>query len=363
MHKLMIERLQQHPQGKLPFDDVMRLALYEPGWGYYARDNPVFGVWSGDGSDFITAPEMSSLFGQALAVQIRQILRLTVPAVTEFGAGTGKLAADILNALGDACCEYRIVDVSATLRARQLETIKRLSPIHAHKVRWCDALPETLTGCVIGNEVLDAMPVKLVEKTAHGWVERGVGHDGKHFIWTTLGKIDGAEHGLPENLPTGYCTEIGLEARAFAATVASLLERGAALFIDYGFPAHEYYHPQRHQGTLMCHYRHRAHDNPLEHWGDQDITAHVNFTRVAEAAVDAGAEHAGYITQARFLLNLGITQLLSDLPEPQRLRETPAVQRLLSEAEMGDLFKVWGCTRGVDEPLIGFSQGDRSHTL
>ena len=363
--------------GFIGFDTYMHLALYEPGLGYYAGGAHKFGRFAEDGSDFITAPELSPLFGQALAVQINEVCRVSAPQVMEFGAGSGRLAADLLNALGADCAQYTIVELSAELRARQQARIERDAPAHLAKVRWLDALPERFSGCIIGNEVLDAMPVRLIEREA-AWLECGVTHgasasasgleDSFEFARrpvdaATLARI---ESQFPPDMPPGYLTELHEQDPAFVATVIGMLEQGAAIFIDYGFPARELYHPQRTRGSLMCHVRHRAHDDPFWHPGLQDITAHVNFSAIAHAGVDAGAELAGYATQARFLMNCGLMELLAQTGAPGSVpyvQATSAALKLLSEAEMGELFKVIALTRGIDPMLIGFARGDRSREL
>lgn len=358
--------------GSIGFDDFMRMALYEPELGYYAGEAHKFGQYAHDGSDFVTAPELSPLFGQACAHQIAEVLRQSAPAVLEFGAGSGRLAVDLLNALGDECQSYAIVELSASLRARQRALVEREAPAHAHKLRWLDALPARFDGCVIGNEVLDAMPVRLIERAESTWVERCVAQADGQFAWTRRAFDAAALAALAERipdadaLPDGYATEWPVEAAAFAATVAHMLGRGGALFVDYGFPAAEFYHPHREAGSLMCHVRHRAHDDPFWYPGLQDITAHVDFSSVAHAAVDAGADLAGYTTQARFLMNCGIVESLAQTGAPGSLpyaQATSAMLKLLAESEMGELFKVIGFVRGLDAPWLGFARGDKGHTL
>jgi len=375
--------------GWLPFDRYMERALYAPGLGYYGGGAPKFGLRGDDGSDFVTAPELSPLFAATLARAVGEALAASgTTQLMEFGAGTGKLAAGLLGALDAAGARvdaYSIVELSGELRARQRETIGALAPTLAAKVRWLDALPARFEGVVIGNEVLDAMPVRLFARREAVWHERGVAvTDGGAFAFSdralsrahdaawndgVLARIGGSDD---------YVTETHDAALAFTRTVATMLARGVALFIDYGFPRHEYYHAQRNEGTLMCHYRHRAHGDPFLYPGLQDITAHVDFTGIAEAAVDAGATLLGYTSQARFLMNAGITDVLSELDPRDVGRFLPAanaVQKLVSEAEMGELFKVIAFARGFDEgaaaPLAldfitqfsAFSRGDRSHTL
>ena len=366
--------------GWLPFDRYMERALYAPGLGYYSGGSQKFGWRGDDGSDFVTAPELSPLFAATLARAVAEALTASgTSQLMEFGAGTGKLAAGLLaalNAAGVTIGSYSIVELSGELRERQRETIEAHAPALAAKVRWLDALPERFEGVVVGNEVLDAMPVRLFARRDAVWHERGVAvtdagaftfsdrplnraHDAA-FRDSPLAAIDGSDD---------YVTETHDAAHAFTRTVATMLARGVAFFIDYGFPRREYYHAQRTEGTLMCHYRHRAHGDPFLYPGLQDITAHVDFTGVAEAAVDAGATLVGYTSQARFLMNAGITDLLSGLDprEPERfLPAANAVQKLVSEAEMGELFKVIAFARGFDAaaaPLAAFARGDRSHTL
>jgi len=341
--------------GWLGFDRFMAAALYEPGLGYYARGSGQFGTLPSSGSDFVTAPELSPLFGGALARQVAQALDAAGAGdVFEFGAGSGALAEQLLRALGDRVRRYSIVDLSGTLRAAQAE---RLAPF-GDRVRWLDAWPAALHGVVVGNEVLDAMPVQLLHFDGHGWFERGVAEAEGRFVW--------ADRPTPLRPPVdaafvpGTVTEIHPQAEAFMRTLADRLQRGAAFFIDYGFPDHEYYLPQRHGGTLMCHRAHRADTDPLADVGDKDITSHVNFSGIALAAQDAGLDVIGYTSQARFLMNCGLLDLLRGAD----IRTTAAAQKLLTEHEMGELFKVVAFARGItlDDP-IGFAQGDRSHTL
>lgn len=359
-------------EGWLRFDDYMRLALYAPGLGYYASGRRTFGRMASDGSDFVTAPELTPLFAAALAVQVRQVLDASAPEVMEFGAGSGRLAADLLVALDDACRRYAIVEVSGTLRARQRETIARLAPSHVHKVVWLDALPEYFRGCIVGNEVLDAMPVRLVRRYAGTWRERGVVRHGARLAWDdrSIDTVtrDRIAHEVPNAaaLPDGYVVELHDEAEAFVATLAHMLAHGAMVFLDYGFPAHEYFHPQRVEGTLVCHAAHRVHDDPLDAPGHEDITAHVDFSAIARAAVSHGMRLAGYATQARFLMNCGILDALADhgpAGSVHYLRAASDVLKLLSEAEMGELFKAIAFTRELDLALIGFADGDRSAAL
>jgi SAM-dependent MidA family methyltransferase len=342
----------------LPFDRFMAIALYEPGLGYYARDARQFGLLPSSGSDFVTAPELSPLFGRTLARQVHQALGATgTREVWEFGAGSGALALQVLTALDeDAAADpavYRIVELSAALRQRQQQTLAAFG----ERVRWLDALPVRIEGVVLGNEVLDAMPVQLLHFDGRDWLERGVGVQDGRLAWAerpTALRPPGEHRFLP-----GAVTEIHPQSEAFVRTLAGRLVRGAAFFIDYGFPEHEYYHPQRHGGTLMCHRGHRADTDPLVELGEKDITAHVNFSAVALAAQDAGLHVLGYTSQARFLINCGLPALMA----AAHARAQVAAQPLVQEHEMGELFKVLGLAAGAPFEAMGFATGDRSHTL
>ncbi|MGO4578585.1 class I SAM-dependent methyltransferase [Cupriavidus sp. 2TAF22] len=370
--------------GWLGFDRYMALALYAPGLGYYSGGAAKFGRDARDGSDFITAPELSPFFARTLARQFAPLLAQGLSEVLEFGAGTGRLAADLLLALeqeGQLPERYAIVELSGELRARQQATLAGRAPHLAARVQWLDTLPEHFEGIVVGNEVLDAMPVRLFARSHGRWLERGVirreSEDGAEAT-DGAGAFAFSDRPLPADaLPEALhaipgdhdiVTETHAEAEGFTRALGAMLARGAAFLIDYGFPAAEYYHPQRMEGTLMCHYRHHAHPDPFLYPGLQDITAHVNFSGIAHAAVDAGLTVAGFASQARFLMNAGITELLMALDPNDTQSFLPAanaVQKLLSEAEMGELFKVIALTRGLDDtlPLAGFARGDRSHAL
>ncbi|MDZ4290504.1 MAG: SAM-dependent methyltransferase [Hydrogenophaga sp.] len=355
--------------GWLPFDRFMAMALYEPGLGYYANQNPKFGQMpagvAGQGSDFVTAPELSPLFGHTLARQVAQALAATgTDEVWEFGAGTGALALQVLDALaalGQPPRRYTIVDLSGSLRERQRATLAK----HANRVRWIDQLPEQFDGVVLGNEVLDAMPVQLLVRIggqADGrWHERGV-------VLAEDGALAWAER--PTDLrppldiegPHNYLTEIHPQAEAFIRTLADRLRRGAAFFIDYGFPEAEYYHPQRHMGTLICHRAHKSDDDPLTDVGEKDITAHVNFTGIALAAQDAGMSVLGYTSQGRFLINAGLLDVAKDAGP----RENVMLGKLVNEHEMGELFKVIALAPAESAEgwvPMGFASGDRTHRL
>ncbi|MEJ8291957.1 SAM-dependent methyltransferase [Delftia tsuruhatensis] len=337
----------------------MALALYEPGLGYYANDTAKFGLMPSSGSDFVTAPEMSPVFGQLLAAQVAEALQRThTREVWEFGAGTGALALQVLDelaALGVRPDCYTIVDLSGTLRARQqLRLVKYEGLVH-----WADALPDRLEGVVIGNEVLDAMPVQLLVRKAGVWHERGV-------VLQPDGSLGWEDRPTPLRPPLDiegehdYLTEIHPQGEAFIRTLGERMARGAAFFIDYGFGESEYFHPQRHMGTLVCHRLHKVDDDPLADVGLKDITAHVNFTGTAVAAQEAGFEVLGYTSQAHFLINCGLGPKLDALAQGPRAMAT----KLMMEHEMGELFKVIGLAKGVEPwDAMGFVRGDRTHRL
>jgi len=294
----------------------MELALYAPGLGYYSAGSRKLGR---DG-DFVTAPEISSLFGRCLARQVAQLIELGFRDVLEIGAGSGALAADILRelaALDRMPDRYLILEVSADLRDRQGNRLAESARELAGKVSWLDTLPASFSGTMIANEVLDAIPVHIVRKTGSTIEELGITRcsGGSTFAFGYRG-ADGAllKRARELDLPDDYQTEIHLAMPAFVRSFARMLQSGAILFMDYGFPAREYYHPQRSHGTLMCHYRHHAHSEPLCLVGLQDITTHVDFTAVAVAGVSAGLEVYGYTNQAQFLINCGITDILSETP-------------------------------------------------
>jgi SAM-dependent MidA family methyltransferase len=338
----------------LPFDRFMAMALYEPGLGYYANDGLKFGRMPASGSDFVTAPEMSPLFARALAVQVAQALDANdSDVVWEFGAGSGALAAQLLAELGERVGAYHVVELSATLRQRQA---LRLAP-WTNRVHWHDRLPARMDGVLLGNEVLDAMPVQLLHWSGRHWLERGVSAEGEQFVWQD--RPTPLRPPVTDGFVAGTVVEIHAQAEAFVRTLAHHMGRAAAFFIDYGFPEAEYYHPQRVGGTLMCHRAHLADTDPLADVGLKDITAHVNFSGIALAGQGAGLEVLGYTSQARFLINCGLVQML----QPIGLREAVAAQRLISEHEMGELFKVLGLARGAAFEALGFSAGDRSHRL
>ncbi|MBQ5942807.1 MULTISPECIES: class I SAM-dependent methyltransferase [unclassified Massilia] len=353
--------------GAIAFSRFMELALYAPRLGYYSGGASKLGAEG----DFTTAPEITPLFGAALARVAGAIIAQSAPDIIEFGAGTGKLARDVLAALaaqGVAVNSYTIIELSGELRARQQEALKDLP-----QVRWLDAMPERFSGVVLANEVLDAMPVELVLNTAQGWRRQMVTiEDGAFaFVQQPLDAELQAQlaRQIPDHdqRPEGYLTEIHPVSDGFMRSLAAMFEggKGAAILLDYGFPAHEYYLDQRMGGTLMCHYRHHAHPDPFYLPGLQDITAHVDFTAMALASQEAGLPVLAYMSQAAFLLGAGIGELLMEHDPEDPLRYLPqakAVQKLVSPAEMGELFKVLVVGQGIDLPEA-IVQADRSHRL
>ena len=340
----------------ISFARYMELVLYEPGLGYYASGARKLGA----GGDFITAPELSPLFGRTLARQVAELLE-PGDAVLEFGAGSGALAASILNEIS---VPYLVLETSPELEQRQRQLL-------GDSVQWLDRLPRHFRGVMLANEVADAMPVHALAWTRSGVVERGVCANEGQLAWCDRaadGSVLSESKKIQVELPPSgrYESELALFARAWMASLGRLLERGALLVIDYGFPAHEYFHPQRSMGTLACHYRHRVHDDPFYLPGLQDVTAHVDFSALARAAGDAGLEVLGFANQAQFLVNCGITGLLSAEDPADAKRYLPAAsaaQKLLSPAEMGELFKVLAVGKGVADSLMGFSRGDRRAAL
>lgn len=356
--------------GWISFARFMDLALYAPGLGYYTAGARKFGA----AGDFVTAPEMTSLFGRALARQAAEIMAQSSACILEVGAGSGRLAADILLELeqqGMLPDAYRILDLSADLRERQQETIRAAVPHLVDRVSWLDELPSEFSGVVIANELLDAMPAHLVAWREQGVQERGVTLDSTgRFGWSERpahGPLLAAalEIGEQCSLVPGFESEISLSNRAWAAEWGHRLKKGALILIDYGFPRREFYHQQRGRGTLMCHYRHYAHTDPFYLPGLQDVTVHIDFTSIIAAAHESGLALLGYSNQGQFLLNCGILDLLAALPggTPEYLREAGAVNKLLMPHEMGELFKVMAIGRGVDESLCGFTTGDQSFRL
>jgi SAM-dependent MidA family methyltransferase len=352
--------------GWLAFHRWMSEVLYAPGLGYYSAGSVKIASrnapnQAGLTGDFVTAPELTPMFGRTVARQVAEVLAVCEqPKILEFGAGTGQLARDLLEALKRMGHQptYEILELSADLKQRQQETLSAWS----EQVRWTQTPNENFEGVILANEVLDAMPVHLVGFNGNSKVfERGVIWSEQGFAWQDRAAPSHVATALRHRMPAlpNYLTEINLAGEAWVQTLGQCLKKGLVLLIDYGFTAHEYYHPQRAQGTLMCHIQHRAHDNPFFAPGLQDITAHVDFSAIAKAAHQSGLDVLGFTSQANFLLNAGLADQAADMTPSDRR----AVEKLVSEAEMGELFKVLALGRHVEPPLMGFTRSDRRHHL
>ncbi len=352
--------------GWIPFARYMELALYAPGLGYYAGGAAKFGA----AGDFVTAPEMTPLFGATLARAVEAVLRATGGEILELGAGSGRLALDLLRELEirqALPARYRILEVSPDLRLRQRELIAAEAPHLLPRVVWLDRLPERFVGLMLANEVLDAMPVHLLHWLDGEVFERGVVVERGEFAWRDLRLSEGPLWQAAKAINPGpdYVSEINLAAPAWIASLAQCLERGVMLCFDYGFPRGEYFHPQRYMGTLRVHYRHHSLDDPFYLPGLCDLTAHVDFSAVADAARASGLDLLGYTSQANFLLNAGLLELMQRMTPGSidYLRAAAAVQKLLQPSEMGELFKAIAFGRGIDGNLPGFERGDRRGAL
>lgn len=347
--------------GKISFARYMEMALYTPGLGYYSAGATKLG----ENGDFVTAPEISSLFGQCIAKQCEQVLQPS-DSILELGAGTGKMAVDILKTLQPK--RYYILEVSADLKERQQQLLQTQVPELYDRIEWLSSLPEknSFSGIIVANEVLDALPVHRFRLDKNGIQEIYVrkGKEGLEFCYDIpsspglLEAVKNLQDGILKDIQD-YESEIHLSIPPLINSLADSLHRGLMLFIDYGFPAHEYYHPDRNCGTLMCHHQHRSHENPLILPGEQDITAHVDFTAVAYAAVNAGLQVKGYTDQASFLLGCGLMNL-AETSKQHPLKLSQEIQKLTMPHQMGELFKVIGLTKGLDEiDLMGFSLRDK----
>ncbi len=357
--------------GWLPFSRYMALALYAPGLGYYAAGSTKFGA----AGDFVTAPGLTPLFGQTVARTVAAVLAETGGEVLELGAGEGHLAADLLNGLADLEAlpsRYYILEVSADLRARQQTRLAESASRWLDRVVWLEALPTAFTGVILGNELLDALPVDILHRRSDGLsdglFERGVVlAENGDFAWADQPVSHVDLRALGDLFPAvdDYVSEVSLAVPALIRSLSGGLERGALLFFDYGFPRAEFYHLQRSQGTLMCHYRHHSHDDPFWLPGLNDITAHVDFSAVAEAGEQAGLDLLGYTSQGAYLLQAGLLDQLAALEvgTPAYLRAVVALQKLLQPHEMGELFKVIALGRGVSVALPGFAGNDRGYAL
>lgn len=358
--------------GWISFARYMELALYAPGLGYYAGGATKFGV----SGDFVTAPELTPIFGRTLAYFAEVVLRDIDGDILELGAGSGRLALDILAELELLDClprRYMILEVSPDLRERQRELFSTRAPHLLRRVEWLDELPDRFQGLVLGNEVLDALPVHLFHRRNEDDFERGVilapslSDRGNPFAWDDREPTSAEMVQLASVIPDGedYLSEFCPAATALVGSLAERLERGAMLFIDYGFPRAEYYHPQRYMGTLKVHYRHHSLDDPFFLPGLADITSHVDFSLVAQAGGRVGLDLLGYTSQANFLIDAGVLDRMMEMEPmtPTYMRAASAVQKLLQPSEMGELFKAIALGRGISDALPGFRRGDRRGAL
>ena len=358
----IIDRINQS-DGVIGFDEYMHMALYQPGLGYYVAGSAKFGP----SGDFVTAPEISSLFGGCLANQLHQLIKQGCAAqVLEFGAGSGALCAQIMQALPSLGC-YQILEPSPDLRQRQQAYLRqRLEDDLFVKVEWLSGLPENFTGVVLANEVIDAMPVHRVERRLD-WVEMGVGFDGDRFEWRRMNPqaelrefLISLESRLGE-FSAGYCTEVNLNHTPWMQALADLGDELVILIIDYGYEQPDYYRPQRASGTLICHYRHRVHDDPLIYPGLQDITAFVDFDALADAGEAAGFATIGLVSQAEFLIANGLSeaaqQRATEADERTLIHLTQEIKTLTLPQEMGEKFKVLAMQKGLTLDVPAMRRG------
>jgi SAM-dependent MidA family methyltransferase len=357
--------------GWLSFERFMQLALYAPGLGYYSAGS----IKIGARGDFVTAPEVSNLFSRCVAHQCAQVLAQTGGEILELGAGTGRMAAAVLESLaaqGKLPERYAILEVSADLAERQRERIQRLPVALKERVVWLDRLPERpIRGVMLANEVLDALPCRRFVLQAGELRELGIALDGDSLVERAAtpdaqlaSAVESLLRELPRPLPDGYASEICLRIEPWVAGIGECLEQGVLLLFDYGLPRSHYYHPERVEGTLRCHFKQRAHDDPLMNIGVQDMTAWVDFTRVAEAAVAADLDVLGFATQAAFLLGTGIERFAAEASDTvEHARRAGEARRLLLPGEMGEAFKVMALSRKLQTALRGFAYQDLRASL
>lgn len=363
------QRIEQHGNS-LPFDEYMSLALYEPGLGYYSAGSCKFG----EAGDFVTAPEISPIFSRCVARQCEEILsRLEQPIFVELGAGSGVMASDVLQELQARNClpeAYWIIETSADLRARQQTLLKERVPEACERVRWLDTLPsEPFNGIVLANEVVDALPIKRFKKTAQGFKELGVCENDGKLDWLDMAaqadlveQVEQLQEKTGRLFADGYISELNTGLRAWLAAVTEQLASGVMLVFDYGYPRHEYYHPDRSDGTLLCYYRHRVHNDPFMLPGLQDITASVDFTSLAEAAVASRLDVEGYTTQAYFLMATGLQEFTAGMTSANSRQQAMTAQQirtLTMPGEMGERIKVMALARQYNHALKGFSVMDQ----
>lgn len=368
--QLIRERIHENNHA-IPFSEFMQLALYTPDLGYYQSSREKFG----ESGDFITAPMISPLFAQCIAAQCQQILsHMGSGDILEFGAGSGIFARDLLLSLEKSNSlpnRYLIIEISESLRAEQAQLFAKDCPQLLSRIEWLPNFPERFDGVIVANEVMDAIPFDCFEITADGVAERRVTLAADQFIWclkpprpSLATAVENILNDFP--LPEGYQSEVNLTLHDWIQTLGNMLHRGAILLLDYGYGRAEYYHPDRRHGTLMCFHEHRKHDNPLVLAGLQDITAHVDFTTVAESGCDAGLTLAGFTTQAAFLLSLGLLELAEAAAlksEKEKYQQSQGIKKLTLPSQMGEIIKVMGFTKGIDLSLTGFSLQDRRRNL
>jgi len=372
LYQHIAEKIKQSHGQQIPFNEFMNEALYAPGLGYYTAGAHKFGAQG----DFVTAPEISPLFSRCLAKQCAEALK-NIPqgSLLEFGAGSGKMAADLLlylEKLNHLPEHYFILEVSADLKQRQQVYLKKTCISLFDRFVWLDTLPEHFSGVMLANEVIDAMPVNMFHYDKNKLQECYITLNKDKLDWRLDEPSDALQKAFNHlqneadmtQWHTPYQSEISLMAPAWINSLADSLKQGVIFLIDYGFVRREYYHPQRNQGTLMCHYQHHAYTDPLKHVGIQDITAHVDFTAIVEAAIKNNLDIEGFVTQADFLLSCGITDLLSDIKDPADLHNAKqAIKKLTLPSEMGEFFKVLGLSKNFEGALMGFENNDISHKL
>ena len=351
-------------QGWMSFDRFMDFALYDPELGYYTGALRKFG----EKGDFVTASEISNFFAKTLCIQFKEIFQSVSKSIIEIGAGSGQFALQVIQSLSsdhENINHYFILEISPSLRKQQYELLTKNLPSHLFsKIQWIDEIPKEYEGIIFCNEFLDALPVELIKKDSGMYYQKGIGIENDLLVWKEkpIDDISNYEEIDLKNLPDDYVAEYPLYIKNWLKKISQSLNKGIVFIIDYGFNQREYFHEQRSQGTLMCHFKHYAHDNPLIQVGIQDITTHVNFSYVAREASKLGLNITGFISQANFLINCGILNLLETINLEDRalyMKSVSEVQKLLSPSEMGDLFKVMTLEKNIDIDLLGLKQNNR----
>ena len=353
-------------QGWISFDRFMEFALYDPEFGYYTGNLRKFG----EKGDFVTASEISSFFAKTMCIQFEEIFLSLDKNIIEIGAGSGKFALEVIQSLDSKKIDhYFILEISHSLRKHQYELlIKNLPPHLFGKVQWIDQIPQEYNGIIFCNELLDALPIDLIKKSSGIPYQKGVALENDLFIWKdkAIKDLSIYDHINLESLPDNYLAEDAIHIKSWINNISESISKGVVIIIDYGFNHSEYFHEQRSQGTLMCHFKHHAHDNPLIQVGIQDITSHVNFSYVAREASNKGLHINGFISQANFLINCGILDLLEKVNIEDSvlyMKSVSEIQKLLSPSEMGDLFKVMTIEKNIDINLVGLKNNNKVTTL